>query len=667
MEGGLLSELLLVIALAAAGVALFERARLPAIAGFLAIGALVGPGGLGLVDDPERVRALAELGVAFLLFEIGLELPIERVQRLWRVSFLAGALQVTATVALVAGVTTWLGAPWRSALVIGALVAMSSTALVLGLLAERGELDAPHGQLALGILLFQDLCVVPFLLAVPILAGGAGGGSVWGVALSVLRAAAALGLLALAARTVVPRILERAAESRSRDLFSLLALLLVVGSAVIAERIGLSLAVGAFIGGMVAASSPYAHQLFAEVLPLRGALIGLFFTAVGMLFDPHEAAAAAGGVAAYVAAVAVGKSLLVALLVVALLRRGVRTGLLAGIALGQTGEFSFVLAASASAAGLLPGAFQQVFVTGSLITLLLTPFLFRAAPAVVSRLADRLDQREGVDPETETGIRGLADHAVVIGYGVAGRNVTRVLGAVGVPSVVVEANPRAISGPSGGATRFVFGDATRAPLLARTGIARARLAVVVVNDPLATREIVSVARRLAPTARVLARTRYVRDLDALGAAGAEVIVAEELEGTVSMVAQVLRICGIAEGSVARFTRELREEGYEALRAPPGLALDPWLAELLVDLAPEWVEVPDAFPGEASLAELGVRTHTGATVLAVERDDVTESNPQPWHQLRAGDRLLALGPPAALERLRELLEARASGAGGHAPD
>jgi CPA2 family monovalent cation:H+ antiporter-2 len=605
------------------------------------------------------VSALAELGVAFLLFEIGLELPIERVQRLWRISFLAGALQVTATVALVASVSTWLGTPWRSALVIGALVAMSSTALVLGLLADRGELDAPHGQLALGILLFQDLCVVPFLLAVPILAGGAGGGSAWDVAFSVLRAAAALALLALAARTVVPRILERAAESRSRDLFSLLALLLVVGSAVIAERIGLSLAVGAFIGGMVAASSPYAHQLFAEVLPLRGALVGLFFTAVGMLFDPGDAAAAAGGIAAYVAAVAVGKSLLVALLVVALLRRGVRTGILSGIALGQTGEFSFVLAGSASAAGLLPGSFQQVFVTGSLITLLLTPFLFRAAPALASRIADRLDGGDADAPETEVGIASLADHAVVVGYGVAGRNVARVLGAVGVPSVVVEANPRAIRSPAGGSTRFVFGDATRAPLLARTGIARARLAVVVVNDPLATREIVSVARRLAPTARVLARTRYVRDLDALGAAGAEVIVAEELEGTVSMVAQVLRICGIAEGSVARFTRELREEGYEALRAPPGLALDPWLAELLVDLAPEWVEVPDGFVGEASLAELAVRTHTGATVLAVERDDVTESNPPPWHQIRAGDRVLALGAPAAIERLRELLEGRAA--------
>jgi CPA2 family monovalent cation:H+ antiporter-2 len=237
---------------------------------------------------------------------------------------------------------------------------------------------------------------------------------------------------------------------------------------------------------------------------------------------------------------------------------------------------------------------------------------------------------------------------------VAGRNVTRVLGAVGVESVVVDANPRAFLPEAGPGPRFVFGDATRAPLLARTGIARARFAIVVVNDPLATREIVSVARRLAPRARILARTRYVRDLDVLAAAGADVVVAEELEGTVSMVAEVVRLCGVAEGSVARFTRELREEGYEALRAPPGLALDPWLAELLVELAPEWVEVPGGFPGEASLADLAIRTRSGATVLAVERDGVAESNPQPWYRIRAGDRLLALGAPATVERLRELL-------------
>jgi CPA2 family monovalent cation:H+ antiporter-2 len=655
MEGGLLAELLLVIGLAAVGVALFERARLPAVAGFLMIGALVGPGGLALVDDPERVRALAELGVVFLLFEIGLELPIERVQRLWRVAFAAGALQVAATIGVVAVAAMWLGWPWRSALVLGAVVAMSSTALVLRLLSERGQLDAPHGQLALGILLFQDLCVVPFLLAIPILAGGPAA-SAAGVAVSLAKAVAALALLALAARFLVPRLLAWAAGSR--DLFSLLALLLVVGSAVLAERIGLTLAVGAFIGGMVASSSPYAHQLFAEVLPLRGALLGLFFTAVGMLFQPAEALAAAGGVAAYVAAVLAAKAAVVAALVGLLMRRGVRIGVLAGLALAQTGEFSFVLAASATAAGLLPGSFQTVFVAGSLITLVATPFLFRAAPALAAAAGRFFEEDAAPAPEPWAVPEGLRDHAVVIGYGVAGRNLTRVLRAVGVESVVVDANPRALRASAPGAPRVVFGDATRAPLLERVAISRARLVVVVVNDPLTTREIVSLVRRLAPDVPLAARTRYVRDLDTLAGAGAGVVVAEELEGTLNLVAEVLRLVGVAESALARFARELREEGYQALRAPAGVALDPWLAELLVDLAPEWVAVPGDFAGEASLAEIAIRARSGATVLAVERDGVAEPNPSPGFQVRADDRLLALGTGAQVARLRELLAERA---------
>jgi len=186
------------------------------------------------------------------------------------------------------------------------------------------------------------------------------------------------------------------------------------------------------------------------------------------------------------------------------------------------------------------------------------------------------------------------------------------------------------------------------------GVADARFAVVVVNDPIATREIVALVRRLAPRVKILARTRYVRDLDALETAGADVVVAEELEGTVSMVSEVLRLSGVSEGGVARFARELREEGYEALRAPVGLALDPWLAELLVALEPDWVDVPPSFVRDASLAELEVRAQTGATVLCVERFGVKHSNPEPGFAVRAGDRLLTLGTPAALDRLRALL-------------
>jgi CPA2 family monovalent cation:H+ antiporter-2 len=346
------------LALAAAGAALFERLRLPSIAGFLVAGAVVGPGGLGLVADPSAVRTVAEAGVVFLLFEIGLELPIERLRRLLRRGLAAGALQVGVTLAATAGVAVALGVEGRSALALGALVAMSSTALVVRLLSERGELDAPHGQLAVAILLFQDLCIVPFLLAVPLLASE---GPV-GVApiLGALARAALVGAAFYAlTRFALPRALAAAAGLRSREVFSLVAVLVVVGAAASAEGLGLGLAVGAFLAGLAASASPWGHQLFAEVLPLRGVLLGVFFTAVGMLLDVRMAWQHAGLVAALFAAATLLKAAVVAGTLGIVLRFGRRASVLAALALAQTRVPSCSPLRAATAAGLLDGELSQ--------------------------------------------------------------------------------------------------------------------------------------------------------------------------------------------------------------------------------------------------------------------------------------------------------------------
>jgi CPA2 family monovalent cation:H+ antiporter-2 len=650
LEGHLLGDLLLVIGLAAVGVALFERLGLPSIAGFLVMGALVGPGALGIVDDPDSVRALAELGVVFLLFEIGLELPFERIREIGLTALVAGGLQVSLTLGGAAGIAWLLGASVPSALAIGGLVAMSSTALVMGLLSDQGVIDAPQGRLSVAILLFQDLCIVPLLLSVPILAPSAEGSS-GTVVVAVGRALLAMAGLFVVARFIVPWLLERAALLGSRDLFSLLALLIVVGSAVIAENLGLTLAVGAFIGGIVASASPFAYQMFAELVPLRGVLIGLFFTAVGMLFDPAAAVASAPAVLGWVAAVMLGKALIVGGIVGVVMRRGVRLAVLTGLGLAQTGEFSFVLAAAAGAAGLLSEEVQDVFIAGSVVTLVATPFLFRAAPALANWLS-RWSDRGGA-PEDEGAEDELRDHVVLLGFGLAGQNVARVLRAISVPFAAVEANAHVAEEARERGEHVVWGDATRAELLRRLAVERARMIVVVLSDPIATREAVAMVRSLAPGVRLLVKTRWLRELDRLSRLGADVVVAEELEGTLDLVGEVLRICGVAEGSVARFARELREEGYQALRAPAALAIDPWLAELLRESPSEWLELPDGF-AEATLAQLEVRARTGATILAIERAGVPTPGPQPDFALREGDRVLAFGDSAALQRLRELL-------------
>jgi len=642
-------ELLLILAVATAGAVVFERLRLPAIAGFLVVGALVGPGGLGWIDDPERVQDLAELGVVFLLFEIGLELPLERLRRMWRPALIAGGLQVALTLGAVAALAVGLGAGLRTATVLGALVAMSSTALVIGLLSQRGQIDAPHGQLAVGILLFQDLCVVPFLLAVPILAQGAGvRGS--DVVLSFARGVGALALFAGIARFALPVLLDRVARMRSREIFTMVAFLVVMGSAVAAEMIGLTLAVGAFIGGLVLSVSPYSHQLFAEVVPLRGVLLGTFFTAVGMLFDPASAAAQWPAVLAYTAGVIVLKAGFVAAIVALALGMGPRLGILTGLSLAQTGEFSFVLAGVAGAAGLLDRDLQQVFIAGSIATLVATPFLLTAAPRIASLVAGRVEARS--EEPSELAER-TANHVLLVGFGLAGQTVARVLRSRSIAYTAVDANAVTVRAAIRRGEPIVYGDATRRSILARLGVRSAVLVVVAISDPIATREIVALVRSLAPRVPVLVRTHFVQDVDSLSVAGATRVVVEELESTLELVGAMLRHFAVPEESIARFSAELREEGYTFLRTPE-MILDPWLADLLEGVATEWVSVPDSFAAEATLAELAVRDRTGASVVAIERVGVTNVSPHASFAVRAGDRLLVVGAPDAIERLRGLL-------------
>jgi CPA2 family monovalent cation:H+ antiporter-2 len=525
-----LVELLVLIAVASAGAALFERLRLPSIAGFLVAGALLGPGGLGLVEDSDRVRQLAEFGVVFLLFEIGLEMPLDLLRRLWRTVLLAGALQVGGTIAVVAVIATAFGLPGESAFVVGGLVAMSSTAVVMRLLVQRGEVDAPHGQLVVGMLLFQDLCIVPLLLAIPILAGGE---AVDAMKLAGVlgRGALALVLLVVVARYVLPRGLDWAVRVRSGDLLSLASFGLVLGFAVIAQSLGLTLAVGAFTGGLLLGASPYAHQLFAEVAPVRGVLLGIFFTAVGMLFDPSTAWSAGSLLGLWVGAVVLVKTTLVFAVVAWVLRRGTRLAILTGLALAQTGEFSFVLGEAARQAGLLDPVLYQVMVAGSIVTLLATPALFALAPGLAGRLGGLMEwtptsaDRRGVPRE---------GHVVILGYGLAGRTVARVLAASRIPYVVLDANPSSAAEARAHGEPVVFGDATRPAILERLAVAGARLVTIALSDPEATRRCVSLIHSLAPEVEIIVRTRYVSEVDALSGLGADTVVVEEFEAAISL-------------------------------------------------------------------------------------------------------------------------------------
>jgi CPA2 family monovalent cation:H+ antiporter-2 len=379
-------------------------------------------------------------------------------------------------------------------------------------------------------------------------------------------------------------------------------------------------------------------------------LLGVFFTAVGMLLDVRLAWEHVGLVATLLFAATVLKAGIVAGVLGFALRAPARVAGLAGLALAQTGEFSFVLAAAATGAGLLSAELSQAFVAASVLSLVATPFLLRAGPVLLDGRTREPAAPEPARAETPEG------HVVVIGHGLAGRNLTRVLQAIGIPWLAVDANPSsAAEAKARDESRVVYGDATRPALLERLGVRSARVVVVAVTDPVATRRIVALVRRLNPAARVLARTRYVRDIDGLHALGASVVVAEELEAAIDLLTHVLREFGLASTAIAAFIDELRDEGYALLQTPPGVALDPWLAELLQQVATEWIDVPATFPSGRTLAGLALRSRTGASVLAIDRGGRTTANPPPQHALEPGDRLLVFGGATELGRVRELLE------------
>jgi CPA2 family monovalent cation:H+ antiporter-2 len=654
-----LIEAVVLLSLASAGLAMTERLRLPSVVGFLVVGAIAGPGMLGLVSEPDRVRDLAEIGVIFLLFEIGLELPIERLRTLWKAALVAGGFQVGLTLAAVAGVTHAFGLTWPAALVVGAGVSMSSTAIVLRLLTDEGQIDAPGGQLAVSILLMQDLAIVPFLLFIPLLAGESTALSE--VASAIGRMVGALLVVGFGVWFLVPRILDRVAQTRSGELFSLLALLIVLGSALTAETLGLTLAVGAFLAGVAASGSPYAHQLFSEVVPLRGVLLGIFFTAVGMFFEPSEVIEAPGTFLLDVFAITLGKLLIILIAGMVLLRRSLRVSLEAGLSLCQMGEFSFVLLGVAGQAGLIEPVLQQRVIGASIATLLISPFLIRYAPTIAETIAERLRHPGAAIPDAaEDDGAEPNSRVVVIGYGPAGQTLIRLLRSLDVPYIAVDTNPNAALAAADSGEPVIYGDATRPQVLSHLRVWDARLVAVAISDPLATRRVVSRIHAMAPHTPILARTRYVREVDRLSSAGATTVVAEEFEGSIELVARALESFEFPTGAIARFTEALREEGYGAIRASAALPIDPWLIELLDQTDTEWVDVPMALSGEPTLGELDFRARTGGNVLVIERDATSHPNPPPDFALKGGDRLLVLGGAENLLRVRQLLRAPLNG-------
>src|SRR5437016_2176757 len=622
MQYQLLRDLAIIFAGSLLVILVFHRLKLPALPGFIVAGVLLGPNALGLVSDVHQVESLAEVGVILLLFTIGIEFSLSRLREMGRQVVIGGGAQVLLTVGLSAALAAGLGLPWPVAVLVGFLVALSSTAIVLKGLADKGAIDTPHGRLATGVLIFQDLCVVPMMLVLPFLAGAAGGGAA-GLAWALAKAALVVAGVLVLARTVVPRVLSEIVRTRSRELFLIAVILVGTLTALGTAAAGASLALGAFLAGLVISESDYGHQAMAELLPFRDVFISLFFVAVGMLvqveFLREHPALALGGVA-----VIMGGKALLAAVGPAVMGYSGRVALLAGLAVSQIGEFSFVLAREGRGTGLLSEGLYQTFLAVAVLTMLVTPFLLQGGPALLDGL-ERLVPLDRLLPGLRPGAiavaeQPLTDHVIVAGYGLNGRNLTAALRSIRAPYLIVELNAQTVQQARARGEPAFYGDATREEILRALGAERARMLVVAISDPAATRRMVRVGRSLNAHIHIIARTRYVTEVPELSRLGADVVIPEEFETSIEIFARVLAHYNVPRSDVERLVDQIRSSHYEALRGGDGaghmnlgaVAGIPQMAVERLRLAPG-----SPFVGQ-TLAATGLRTQTGALVLAVSR-------------------------------------------------
>lgn len=649
METVALEAVVLLLTLSVFAVLLLRRLHMPPLLGYLLVGVIGGPYALGWFPDSDLVRLLAEIGVVFLLFSIGLEFSVPQLLALGRSAFGIGAAQVVLC-ALGVGVVVWmLGLSWRGALIAGGALAMSSTAIALRQMTEQLELQSRHGRLSLGILLFQDIAVVPFLVAIPILAGDAGDG--WGMplALALLKGALAFGLMLALGHWALRPVFHLIAESKSAELFTLSVLLIALAAAALTYFFGLSLALGAFLAGMMLGETEYRHQIEADVRPFRDVLMALFFISIGFALDLSLLPVVWRDALLLLFVLVVGKVLIVA----ALVRfAGYESGvaLRAGLVLAQAGEFSFALLALAVNRELISAQESQALLVAVILSMVMAPLLIRYNGAIAKRLFAGTYLR-GIQlraQQVDEATRDLHDHVVLCGFGRIGQNLARFLRQERIDYVALEVDPVLVKAAWESGERVFYGDCTRAAMLEAAGVGRARALVITVDNASAALCIVKLVRLRHAKIAIVVRTRDDAHFEEIEAAGATSVVPETVEASMMLATQLLRRFEVPADEVERLVEQSRQDHYQSLRgvfrgssAATGTAAANRDLQTVL-LSPRSHAVGRALD-ELRLAQLGV------AVTAVVRGDIRGEAPDSGMILHAGDALILQGTPNALEQ------------------
>jgi CPA2 family monovalent cation:H+ antiporter-2 len=654
----LLKDIVILMAVSVPISIVLTRLGLPTIVGFLLTGVIIGPYGFGLVTQVAEVEVLAQIGVVLLLFTIGLEFSVTRMLNIKREAMLGGGLQLLLTITLVWFFESVMGQPFGVALLLGFIVSLSSSAIVLKLLVDTGEVGSSHGNLSVGILLFQDICVVVMVMVIQAI-GEPAATSTFSVARGLAIAIAAVFIIVICIAYLVPRLFHEVVKLRNREVFILTIVLVCLGTAWLTSLAGLSLALGAFIAGLVISESEYSNQIVAEVLPFRDTFSSLFFISIGMLLDISYFADHVPELLSLALAIIAVKALIV-IGVGQILKYPLRLSIMVALSLAQIGEFSFILINMGRDYAFLTPEIYQSLLAATIITMSVTPFIFQRSSAIAYRVSHLMGARastKGIPQKTH-----LSNHVLIVGYGFNGRSLARVLKETSIEHLIIEVRSDRVKSARKDGHRAYFGDATHPVILKRMGIDKAKMLVIGINDPVGTRRGVKTARELNPGLSIVVRTHYVNEVEELYRLGANQVIPEEFETSVEVFARVLRDYRVPGNIIQNQIDLIRQEGYAMLRAPSlaGERLESLASILETSVMDTFFVEEGCYVAGRTIEKLDLTQRTGSTVMAVVRKGKAHTNPPGDFAIAVGDMIVVLGSHEELNSAMKILREKCPG-------
>jgi CPA2 family monovalent cation:H+ antiporter-2 len=657
----LLTDILIILTLSVFVTLLFNKLKLPTVLGLLITGIICGPYLLSLVTQISQVEILAEIGVILLLFTIGLEFSITDLLRIKKYVFIGGTIQVVLTILLSAVICYFMDFSLKEDIFIGFLVSLSSTAIVLKLLQESREISSPQGKITLGILIFQDLAVVLMMLLIPILSGSSEN-ILSDIGILILKGLIIIAGVYVTSHYVMPKLLYQIAKTKSKELFilSIIVICFAVGWAT--SSLGLSLSLGAFIAGLIISESEYSHEAVGNIIPFKAIFESFFFVSIGMLLDVFFVLQNVYVIIVITLVVMVLK-FLTGWFSAFSLKVAVRTMVLVGLLLSQVGEFSFVLAKIGYGSDLISATSYQYFLAVAIITMALTPFIFRSGHRITQsvlntrlsmRFGDYLAKKNFTDPALIK-IKDYKNHIIVIGYGLNGRNVVKAAKYALLPYVIIDTNPDVVKEELANGEPIIFGDALNENILTMAGVLKAKVVVIAISDSVGTRRMVSTIQHINEQAYTIVRTKYVQDINTLIKLGANEVVSEEYETSIEVFTRVLYRYRIPRNDIEQLVGLIRSSGYEMLRT---LSTEE-KPEMDISSALQNVEIANFKVTEMcplaykTIADSDMRNRYGVTLLGVAKKDHIVNVPDGATVLEPEDVIYVLGEPDKIIGFKQL--------------